>query len=228
VRVATWNVNGLRARQGLLAHWLAARQPDVVALQELKLTDDQFPRDELEALGYRAAVHGEKSWNGVAILARKPLEEVQAGLPGLGSRRAPDHRAHRGRVGDERVLPEREVGLAPRLSAQARVLRRARGALGGEPSTRRARAALCGDFNLCPAALDSWNEPAFAGTIFHTEEERTRFQRAARGRARRPVSRAQPRAAGVHVVGLSRRRVPQARGAAHRPRARHAARCSTA
>src|SRR5262249_13171907 len=82
VRVATWNVNGLRSRQALLAHWLAAREPDVVTLQELKQSDDQFPRAELEALGYHAVVHGEKGWNGVAILSRKPIEAVQIGLPG--------------------------------------------------------------------------------------------------------------------------------------------------
>src|SRR5437773_7996906 len=82
MRIATWNINGLRSRQGLLALWLAARKPDVMALQETKLTDAQFPRAELEAHGYHAVVHGEKGWNGVAILARKPLEAVQIGLPG--------------------------------------------------------------------------------------------------------------------------------------------------
>src|SRR4029453_13258465 len=84
MRVATWNINGLRSRLALLVHWLAARKPDVVALQELKLTDAQFPRAELEAQGYHALVHGEKGWNGVAILARKPLETVQTGLPNAG------------------------------------------------------------------------------------------------------------------------------------------------
>src|SRR6266850_2140799 len=70
MRVATWNINGLRSRQALLVHWLAARKPDVVAQ------------------GYHAVVHGEKGWNGVAILARKPLEAIQIGLPGteLGAR----------------------------------------------------------------------------------------------------------------------------------------------
>src|SRR5436190_23587175 len=82
MRIATWNINGLRSRQGLLALWLAARKPDVVALQETKLTDAQFPRAELEAQGYHAVVHGEKGWNGVAILARESLEPVSIGLPG--------------------------------------------------------------------------------------------------------------------------------------------------
>ena len=69
MRIATWNVNGLRSRLDFVLHWLAARQPDVVGLQELKLTDEQFPRAELEAAGYQAGVFGQKAWNGVAVLA---------------------------------------------------------------------------------------------------------------------------------------------------------------
>jgi exodeoxyribonuclease-3 len=175
VRIATWNVNGLRARQGLLAHWLAARQPDVVALQELKLSDEQFPRSDLEALGYRAAVHGEKGWNGVAILARKPIEVVQVGLPGS------DHGA--------RLITARVEGVSvtsvycpngkavshpdfPRKLAFFDALTAHWAA--SHPADE--AALLCGDFNLCPAPLDSWNEAAFAGAIFHTEEERARFR----------------------------------------------------
>ena len=71
MRVATWNVNGLRARLDFVLHWLRAREPDVVGLQELKLTEDQFPAEAFEALGYSALVHGQKSWNGVAIVASR-------------------------------------------------------------------------------------------------------------------------------------------------------------
>ena len=84
MRIATWNVNGLRARLDLLQLWLGKRQPDLVGIQELKLTDDQFPHAELEAAGYRSLCHGQKGWNGVAILARAGLgaEPCQVGLPG--------------------------------------------------------------------------------------------------------------------------------------------------
>src|SRR5262249_13131609 len=82
MRIATFNVNGLRARQDFLLHWLRTREPRLVALQELKLPDEQFPHDVFEQAGYTALVHGQKSWNGVAVLARKPLETVQVGLPG--------------------------------------------------------------------------------------------------------------------------------------------------
>ena len=87
MRVATWNVNGIRARLEFVLHWLRERQPDVVGLQELKVADEQFPRAELEAAGYHVLAHGQKGWNGVAILSRKPAEELERGLPGLDCRR---------------------------------------------------------------------------------------------------------------------------------------------
>ena len=176
MRIATWNVNGLRSRLGLLLHWIAARQPDVVALQELKLTDEQFPRDELAAIGYsHAAVHGEKSWNGVAILARKPLEVEQVGLPDsdLGARLVTARvegisvtsvYCPNGKAVSHPDFP-RKLAFYDALAAYWSVRHPA-----AEP------AVLCGDFNVCPEALDSWNEAAFRGAIFHTEDERTRFR----------------------------------------------------
>jgi len=89
MRVATWNVNGLRARLEFLVLWLRERRPDLVGLQEIKLADEQFPHAELEAEGYRAVVHGQRAWNGVAILSRHPVTVTQKGLPGqeeLGAR----------------------------------------------------------------------------------------------------------------------------------------------
>ncbi len=82
VRVATWNINGLRARLEFAMHWLRERRPDIVGLQELKLTDEQFPREPFEALGYHVVSHGQKAWNGVAILSREPARVTQRGLPG--------------------------------------------------------------------------------------------------------------------------------------------------
>ncbi|HKA15562.1 MAG TPA: exodeoxyribonuclease III [Myxococcota bacterium] len=176
MRVATWNINGLRSRSGLLAHWLAAREPDVVALQELKLTDAQFPRAELESHGYHAVVHGEKGWNGVAILARKPLESVQVGLPGQEEWGA-------------RLVSARVAGLSvtsvycpngksvahadfPRKLAwyDALAAHWAASHAADEP------ALLAGDFNVCPDAIDSWDETGHAGGIFHTDDERARFR----------------------------------------------------
>ncbi|WP_055048802.1 exodeoxyribonuclease III [Devosia sp. A16] len=82
MRIATWNINGVKARQGLLLKWLEDVSPDIVCLQEIKSVDEAFPRLEIEALGYNVETHGQKSWNGVAILSKHRFDEVTRGLPG--------------------------------------------------------------------------------------------------------------------------------------------------
>ncbi len=82
MRIATWNVNSIRQRMDNLQAWLKERQPDIVCLQEIKCTDDVFPREPLEALGYNVAVHGQKTFNGVALLSKLPFDEVAPGLIG--------------------------------------------------------------------------------------------------------------------------------------------------
>ena len=82
MRIATWNVNSIKQRMDNLAAWLAERQPDIVCLQETKCVDDAFPREPLEALGYNVAVHGQKAFNGVAMLSKFPFDEVTPGFPG--------------------------------------------------------------------------------------------------------------------------------------------------
>ena len=82
MRIATWNVNSVRQRMDNLQAWLKERQPDIVCLQEIKCTDDAFPREPIEALGYNVAVHGQKTWNGVALLSKLPFDEVAPGLIG--------------------------------------------------------------------------------------------------------------------------------------------------
>jgi exodeoxyribonuclease III len=82
MRIATWNVNSIKQRTENLVTWLAESQPDVVCLQETKCNDSAFPREPLEALGYNVAVHGQKAFNGVAILSKLPFDEVTPRLPG--------------------------------------------------------------------------------------------------------------------------------------------------
>jgi exodeoxyribonuclease-3 len=177
MRIATWNVNSLRARLDFVLHWLRARQPDVVGIQELKLEDEHFPTAEIERAGYRSAAYCQRGWNGVAVLAREPIEIVQQGLPGQDEMGA-------------RLLTARVAGIDfttlycpngkyvghedfPRklewLDALVEHVR-------GQHDTTRP-AAVCGDFNLCPGELDTWNEALLRGAIFHTDEERSRFQR---------------------------------------------------
>jgi exodeoxyribonuclease-3 len=82
MRIATWNVNSIRQRVENLQAWLAETGPDIVCLQEIKCTDDTFPREAFESLGYNVAVHGQKTFNGVALLSKLPFDEVKSGLDG--------------------------------------------------------------------------------------------------------------------------------------------------
>src|SRR3954467_3391654 len=82
MKIASWNVNSIKARLEPALAWLKQASPDVVCLQEIKTVDEGFPREPFEALGYNCAVHGQKTYNGVAILSRLPLEDATPRLPG--------------------------------------------------------------------------------------------------------------------------------------------------
>ena len=82
MRIATWNVNSVNARLETVLTWFREAQPDVACLQEIKCIDENFPTEAFESLGYNVQVHGQKSYNGVALLSKTPLEDVQRGLPG--------------------------------------------------------------------------------------------------------------------------------------------------
>jgi exodeoxyribonuclease-3 len=177
VRVATWNVNGLRARLEFVLHWLRERSPDVVGLQELKLTDDVFPHDAFKTAGYRALTHGQKSWNGVAILSRREARLTRVGLPGGEDQGARLITAQvedltftsiycpNGKDLDHADFP-RKLAWFDALASH----------LGEHHDAGRA-AIVAGDFNVVPGALDSWNADASAGRIFYTDEERARFSK---------------------------------------------------
>jgi exodeoxyribonuclease-3 len=174
--VATWNVNGLRARLAFVLHWLEERSPDVVGLQELKQSDERFPHEEFAARGYRALVHGQKSWNGVAVLAREEPRVVAAGLPGqaeLGARLLSVDVAGL-RFTTVYVPNGKDVGHAdfPRKLAWLDAL-----CTWLEATHDPARPGIvCGDFNVCRSPLDSWSEERLHGAIFHTDAERARLQ----------------------------------------------------
>lgn len=181
MRIATWNVNGLRARLDFVLHWLAARQPDVVALQELKLTDDDFPTAALAAAGYQAVTHAQKAWNGVAVLSRLPIEVVERGLPGqdaVGARLVTAEVA--GTAGPLRFTslycPNGKHTGHPDFAAKLAWY----DALAEHLAARHTPSVphvVGGDFNVCPGPLDSWNEELLGGGIFHTPEERQRIGR---------------------------------------------------
>ncbi len=179
MQIATWNINGLRARMDFIKLFLEEREPDVIGLQELKMEDGKFPHEPFEALGYEAVTHGQKSWNGVAILSRLPIELIEAGLPGqedFGSRLI------RARVGEGEFALDFTTLYCPngkstdhddfpRKLAWFDSLRKWAGGFVRSDTS----AVLCGDFNIVPTGLDSWNEDDFGGFIFHTDEERARM-----------------------------------------------------
>lgn len=176
MRIATWNVNGLRARLDYVRLWLEARQPDVVGLQELKLQDDAFPHDVFEELGYNVVTHGQKAWNGVAIASRLPLEVLHRGLPGqddFGARLI-TARVEALEFTTVYCPNGKDLGHAdfPRKLSWFDDLTAWWSAHTGDSDQR----VLCGDFNIVPAAIDSWRGEAGDGRIFHTAEERKRFE----------------------------------------------------
>jgi exodeoxyribonuclease-3 len=177
VRVATWNINGLRARLDFLKLWLRDRRPDVVGLQELKLPDDRYPHDDLESEGYRSLTHGQKSWNGVAILSRSEARVTQRGLPGQEDFGA---RLISADIGDlafttvycpngKHLEHDDYRGKLAWFDALATHL--------AERSCAGKQAVVCGDFNVCPSDFDSYDPDGLRDEIFHSDEERTRFQR---------------------------------------------------
>ena len=175
MRIATWNVNGIKARLEHLVDWLRVRQPDVVCLQEIKSEDSSFPTAPLEAEGYGIALHGQKAWNGVAVLSRHPILSIERGLPGeeeMGSRLLTAETA--GLRISSVYVPNGKTLDHPDFLRKLKWLERLREHLLNRPAGSQA-SVVVGDFNVCPAACDSWNAAASEGQIFHTEEERGRI-----------------------------------------------------
>jgi len=183
VRIATWNVNSIRSRIDRVEAWLQRSDCDVLALQETKATEAQFPLDRLTALGYEVAHHGLSQWNGVAILSRVGLEDVQVGfegMPGYGDPLAAEARALGATCGGVRVwslyVPNGRTLDDPHLAykldwlAQLRVS--ASKWLADDPS---AQIALVGDWNIAPTDDDVWDMEFFAGRTHVSPPERAAF-----------------------------------------------------
>jgi exodeoxyribonuclease-3 len=183
VRLATWNVNSVRARIDRVTAWLERSDVDVLAMQETKCKDDQFPEDRFAALGYQVAHHGMSQWNGVAVASRVGLDDVTVcfpGQPGWGEPVAAEARALGATCGGVRVwslyVPNgRELG-DPHLGYKLDWLARLRDAgaawLDDDPD---AQIALVGDWNIAPQDDDVW-DPAFFEHRTHTSPpERAAF-----------------------------------------------------
>ena len=170
--IASWNINSVRARAARLETWLALRKPDVLCLQELKCTEEQFPLEVVQRLGYHAAVYGQKTYNGVAILSTSPLEEVERGLPVADD--DGEARVLGATVRGTRVLsvyaPNGQSVDSPAYQGKLAFYARLRRALDGRYRAE-APLVLCGDFNVAPEERDVWDPVLWEGqTLFSLPE----------------------------------------------------------
>jgi exodeoxyribonuclease-3 len=179
VRIATWNVNSVKQRLPRLLPWLDERQPDVVCLQETKLTDDAFKdllTDELTARGYEVALHGEAAWNGVAILSRAGLDDVVTGLDGGPGFPHPEARAVAATCGGIRVhsvyVPNGREPDSDHYRYKLEWLAALRDVVAAGPDA----AVVCGDVNIAPTDDDVFDPDAYIGQTHVTAPERDALQ----------------------------------------------------
>jgi exodeoxyribonuclease-3 len=175
MRIATWNVNSVKQRLPRLLPWLDERQPDVVCLQETKLADEAFMEllgEELTGRGYEVAVHGEASWNGVAVLSRVGLDDVVTGLPGAPGFPHPEARAVAATCGGIRVfsvyVPNGREPGSDHYEYKLRWLEALRDVVAVGPR----ETVVCGDMNIAPADEDVFDPEAYAGHTHVTPPER--------------------------------------------------------
>jgi len=183
MKIATWNVNSVRSRVDSVVAWLKEAAPDVVCLQELKCTDEQFPKDAFEGLGYNCAVHGQKTYNGVAILSKRPMEDVTPRLPGGDD--SDDHAryieaivpAAKGvvRVGSIYAPNGNPIGTDKfkyKLAWLERLNKHAKNLLALEEPV-----ALMGDYNVIPEPEDCYDPNAWMEDALYQPESRAALRR---------------------------------------------------
>ena len=180
MNLATWNVNSLTVRLPQVLEWLTSQNEhggmDVLALQETKTTDDKFPQAEIEAAGYQVAFFGQKTYNGVALIAKHPITEVVHNIPGFADDMA---RVITATVNGVRVVgayfPNGQAPDSDKFVYKMNWLNALQAFIKDE-LTRHDKLVLMGDFNITWDDLDVWDPVALAGTIHCTDEERAHFK----------------------------------------------------
>ena len=177
MKIVSWNINSLRKRQERLLTWLAATQPDVVCLQETKCTDEQFPAADLRMAGYHSAFHGQKSYNGVAILSKHELREVRPAL--CDEEEDPQARVLAATVDGVRVFsiyaPNGQAVGSAAYDYKLRWYERLRNCLGQDENIA-GDVAVCGDFNVAPHDEDTHDPALWEGAIMCSDGERAAFE----------------------------------------------------
>ena len=176
MRIGTWNVNSLRVRIPHLLDWLATDPVDVLGLQEIKCLDEQVPRAQLEAAGWNVVSNGQKTYNGVAILSRLPIEDVSRDMPGLADEQKRVIAATVGgvRVVNVYVVNGQAVG-SEKYEYKLRWLAALRDYLFNELESH-PRLAVVGDYNIAPAPEDTHDPAVWEGQILCSEAERALYR----------------------------------------------------
>lgn len=176
--VVTYNVNSINSRLDALVQYLGERAPDVVCLQELKAPQDKFPLQAIEDAGYHAIWHGQKSWNGVAILTREPAQEVQRGLPGDESDEQSRYLevVYKGILVAGLYLPNGNPAPGPKYDYKLAWMERLR-LRGVELLAQGIPAVLAGDFNVIPTERDVYKPERWVDDALFRPETRAAFER---------------------------------------------------
>ncbi|GEM46214.1 exodeoxyribonuclease III [Deinococcus cellulosilyticus] len=176
MKLATWNVNSLKVRLPQVEHFLDTHKPDVLALQETKLTDDLFPLEALQEQGYHAAFAGQKAYNGVAVLSRTPLEDLLIGLPGFED---PQKRVLAATTAGVRIIclyvPNGQAVGTDKYQYKLEWMNAARTWL-SEEVQKHPLVAVMGDFNVAPEDRDVHSPKRWEGQVLVSEPERTAFR----------------------------------------------------
>ena len=175
MKIVSWNVNSLRARLPHVQGWLEMHQPDVLGLQEIKMESAAFPTAELAALGYRAEVDGQRTYNGVALLSREPGSDIQRGIPGFDDEQ---RRVIAGTWNGTRIInvyvPNGQSVGSDKYAYKLRWLETLAGWL-REELARYPRLAIMGDFNIAPEDRDVHDPEAWRGQVLCSDAERERL-----------------------------------------------------
>jgi len=186
IEIASWNVNSVKARLPNLVQWLKEHKPDLVCLQELKCLEEAFPRDEIESLGYNVAIHGQKTYNGVALLSRFPLEDVTRGLPDYTDEQARYIEAIIStqtcalRIASLYLPNGNPVEAVKGGGAKYKYKLEWMAALQAHVEnllTYEEMFVLAGDYNVIPSAADVYNPPAWEADALYRLETRTAWRR---------------------------------------------------
>jgi exodeoxyribonuclease-3 len=176
MKIASWNVNSIRARQERVLAWLAAESPDVLCLQELKAIDEQFPVLEYQALGYESAVYGQRTYNGVAILARSELTQIERGVgPSTADSQARFIAASvRGLRVASVYVPNGETVASEKFAYKLAWMARLKVYAAAQLAAREPL-LLCGDFNIAPEPIDVHDPVRWDGHVMFSKPERAAF-----------------------------------------------------